>query len=196
MKTPQKHAIISGFGRSGTTFLVELCTHLGLDTGFDQEMIDADKDPIGRAGLEIMNVKLGGPYIIKNPLFIDYLHPFMRDSRLEIEYVFVPVRNIRQAAESRRTVTKDGSEKGGLWGTDSTEVGAQERVLQQKLCKLMVGISEYNVPVILINYPKLTEDSTYLYDKLKPILKDITFDHFDSVFNRVVNPDLVHNYKK
>ena len=35
------HVVISGTGRAGTTFLVQLLTHLGLDTGFDPHTMEA-----------------------------------------------------------------------------------------------------------------------------------------------------------
>ena len=35
--TPRRHVVITGTGRAGTSFLVELLTHLGLETGFGVE---------------------------------------------------------------------------------------------------------------------------------------------------------------
>lgn len=46
------HVVITGTGRTGTTFLVELLTHLELDTGFTAESVTQMKDQTGRAGLE------------------------------------------------------------------------------------------------------------------------------------------------
>lgn len=49
------HIVITGTGRSGTTFLIELLTQLGLETGFNASDIDivSKKNHIARAGLEV-----------------------------------------------------------------------------------------------------------------------------------------------
>ena len=39
--TPRHHVIITGTGRAGTTFLMELLTNLGLDTGFNSGNLTA-----------------------------------------------------------------------------------------------------------------------------------------------------------
>jgi hypothetical protein len=46
----RKHLIISGTGRSGTTFLVQLYTALGLDTGFTDATAGVNRHC--QAGLE------------------------------------------------------------------------------------------------------------------------------------------------
>jgi hypothetical protein len=49
--SPRHHAVITGTGRAGTTFLVDLLTHLGLDTGYSTNTLDQFKYKNPRAGL-------------------------------------------------------------------------------------------------------------------------------------------------
>ena len=41
--SPRKHVVITGTGRAGTTFLIEVLTILGLDTGFNIEELSSGK---------------------------------------------------------------------------------------------------------------------------------------------------------
>ena len=68
---PRHHIIISGTGRAGTTFLVQLLTELGLDTGFPRAVSQTDANSNAGMELDIRDIK--APYIIKNPWLCDYL---------------------------------------------------------------------------------------------------------------------------
>lgn len=46
----RKRILITGTGRAGTSFLIELFTNLGFETGFKPEEIKDYKFSIGRAG--------------------------------------------------------------------------------------------------------------------------------------------------
>ena len=67
-------------------------------------------------------------------------------------------------------------------------------VLANQIYKLLFAISDTMIPVTFMRYPRITNDCSYLYHKLKPILQDITFDLFSSKFNMVANSELVHNF--
>src|SRR5437660_11896971 len=74
----RSHVVISGTGRAGTTFLVQLLTHLGLNTGFDIDKMEVH--PIARAGLE-MNIRdENAPYIVKTPSLCDSLEDVLASS--------------------------------------------------------------------------------------------------------------------
>ncbi len=66
------HLVITGTGRSGTTFLVELLTYLGLDTGFDPVSVRSGIDPVAHAGLERDIRSDDAPYVVKSPWFMEY----------------------------------------------------------------------------------------------------------------------------
>ena len=207
----RNHVLISGTGRAGTTFLVELLTNLGLDTGFKTKNIHKHKNAIARAGLETDIRKDNAPYIVKNPHFCDHADEVLKRNDINIDHVFIPMRDLHAAAESRRLVTEKAESEltlwkqlknkmhlliipGGLWHTkDKYE---QEGILLQQLYKLTLALSISEVPVTLLNYPRLLKDSLYLFNKLKSILNDTTYDHFKEIFDKTVRPDLAHSFNK
>lgn len=193
---PRHHVVITGTGRAGTTFLVELLTHLGLDTGFEMNSVEQKKDRHGRAGLEHDIRNPNCPFVVKSPWFCDYAEEVIFRNDILVEHIFIPVRNLNAAAESRRFVTKTGSAAGALWHTNSSDPGIQEDVLLRQIYKLILAVSDTEIPITLIRYPKLTNDAQYLYRKLNPIVKDISFERFHKTFNAVVRPELVHSFNE
>lgn len=214
---PRHHVVITGTGRAGTTFLVELLFHLGLHTGYEADSIEQYKYPNARAGLEADIRELPCPYIVKSPWFCAYAEDVLRRKDIVIDHIFVPIRDLYAAAESRRHVSRmdaagtsflDYAKRlllpksrftqeevpGGLYGTNSTEPGAQEEVLLMNLYTLMLAVSGSEVPITLLRYPQLTRDSEYLFRKLAPILGEIDYSHFQDIFRSVVRPDLVHSF--
>jgi hypothetical protein len=207
----RRHVVISGTGRAGTTFLVELLTHLGLDTGYSLDELRTRKDSRARAGLEHDIRKAGSPYIVKSPHFCDYADEVARMTEIAIEHVFIPMRDLRAAAESRRFVSESAARefsfvervirklrnrtvRGGLWQTSSA--AHQETVLLQQLYKLTLALSGTMIPVTLLRYPRLVKDASYLYDKLSPILRDVDRARFTSAFDRVADVKIVHSFSK
>ena len=215
--TPRRHVVITGTGRAGTTFLVELLTHLGLETGFSVESAGLKKNNPGHAGLEhdIRHAKC--PYIVKSPWFCEYAEDVLGREDVIVEHIFLPIRDLYAAAESRRWVSNTGLSSlsflglvrhmlrpkhwlqpkafpGGLWHTRSSESEAQEHVLLMQLYRLLLAASNSEVPITLLRYPRLTKDSEYLFAKLAPLLQSIDSNSFREVFKRVVRPELVHRF--
>jgi hypothetical protein len=212
--SPRNHVVITGTGRSGTTFLVELLTYLGLDTGFSAENIEAKRyHKIARAGLEHDIRREGCPFIVKNPQFCNYVEEVFHRDDIVIEHIFVPMRDLSAAAESRRYVTKSSVSAltfgerlkymvrfkvfpGGLLDKGSDKPGKQEEELLTQMYKLMLAASDTAIPVSFMRYPRIVKDCPYLFEKLKPILPGITYESFSEVFNKTVRPDLVHSFTK
>ncbi|MBU1669550.1 MAG: glycosyltransferase [Actinobacteria bacterium] len=198
MVRPRRHVIITGTGRAGTTFLVQLLTALGLDTGFHEGNLVLDEN--ARAGLEWDIREEGAPYVIKNPWFCDYAEEVLARDDIVIEHVFIPMRDLEAAAESRRYVVETAVSKGreptgllgGLWHTDTGS--EQEAVLLNQIYKLVYALSDSAVPVTLMRYPRFMKDASYLYRKLEPILGDISFDRFEEAFRRTVKPEIMHSF--
>lgn len=195
------HVVITGTGRSGTTFLMELLTTLGLDTGFDPSNIN--KHLIARAGLEINLLDaVSPPFIVKDPSFTLYFRDVLARNDIAIDHVFIAVRDIEAAAESRRFVNEasntekynDGEIPGGLTGT--TDGSEQENILKNRIYNLVLQLSETDCNVTCLQYPLMIENSFYLYEKLAPILRGVKNDYFDTIFNAVVDKTLVHKFSK
>lgn len=189
------HVIITGTGRAGTTFLMQLLTALGFDTGFTK---DTPIDINARAGLEkILNYE-DAPYIVKSPFFCDHMKEVLENKNFIIDHVIIPVRDIKAAALSRKRVVERTKSNlppskitGGLWGTDNFE--KQEDILLNKFYNLMLALSASKVPLILLQYPKLIKDRIYLFEKLLPILpSDLTVSMFLNAFDETVKPEWIN----
>ncbi|WP_442755656.1 hypothetical protein ACNHKD_03090 [Methylocystis sp. JAN1] len=208
----KKHIVIAGTGRCGTTFLVQLLTQLGLDTGFDARSSEALPHaaaarlgsasffPAARAGMEMDIRSPAAPYIVKTPFFCDIAEEFLASSPSSVEHVIVPVRRIEAAAMSRAYVQRsttgsaDGEEAvpGGLWETDKAELQAE--VLRRKFVRLIEALVYFDVPMTFLMYPRLASDKNYLFAKLAFLLADIGRADFDAAFDKVVRPDWVHQF--
>ncbi|MCE7993710.1 MAG: hypothetical protein HEP71_17120 [Roseivirga sp.] len=207
----KKQVVITGTGRAGTTFLMELLTHLGLDTGFSSHEIEVHKDKVSNAGLEKNVGESPGAYIMKDPSFVDYAEELLVRDDICLEHVFVPMRDITAVSDSRRANQKAHfgrlslREKlryfrkpyllyGGLLHTTSSKKGAQEEVLMKKLFDLLFSLSKYQVPVTFIQFPYLLSHPKYLYNKLEPVLKDVSYEVYLKTFETLSDPEKPRNF--
>lgn len=191
------HLIISGTGRAGTTFLMQLLTALKFDTGFTDPQ--AGIEPNCHAGMEWDIRRPDAPYIIKSPWLCDTLAEVMQSGAVCIDRAIVPVRDLYAAAESRRDVTRRstaeavaGDIPGGLWHTDKPE--EQEVILTHQLYKLLHALAQWDIPLTLLYFPRLIEDPAYLYAKLASLTANIPYEDFLAAFRSVVQPQLIHNF--
>lgn len=205
----RRHVVITGTGRAGTSFLVELLTHLGLDTGYAPENLARYKSAMARAGLE-HDIRLAdAPFIVKSPWFCDYCDEVLRRDDIAIDHVYIPMRDSAAAAESRRYVTEQTTAAfpiwkrmkfllrnqrvaGGFWHAKGSD--EQEQVLLGQVYKLVLALSRTMVPVTLLQYPLIVNDSTYLFEKLIPILGSTSYREFELAHSQVARKDLVHSF--
>ena len=192
------HVIITGTGRAGTSFLVYLLTHLGLDTGYQAESIELPAAE--RAGFEVDIREPCSRYIVKSPWICEYIDEVLTNPLIRIDHVIVPVRSFSAAAASRAYVQEyltgsaDGEAlvPGGLWGT--AQAGEQEIVLRNRFTSLMEGLVRHDVPITFLWYPRHVQDAAYLYKKLAFLLGGRDFASFLDVFERVRRPEWVHHF--
>jgi len=191
------HVIISGTGRAGTTFLIQLLTALGLETGFPDPNSAIYSNC--NAGMEQDIREPEAPYIVKSPLLCDYLNDVLEGGETIIDHAIIPMRDLFSAAESRRSVTRTTDRAlypdivpGGLWQTDIPE--QQESVLVNQLYKIIYTIAKRDIPLTLLHFPRLLESPEYLYAKIDFLLGDIQYEQFQEVFLHVAHPRLVHDF--
>jgi hypothetical protein len=204
----RSHVVITGTGRAGTSFLVQLLTYLGLDTGFSSQRMILDR--ASRAGLEYDLRQENAPYIVKDPNFSLYAEDILQNRKdILIDRVIIPMRDLHAAAESRRHVTNIAKSKlspadwskvdptripGALWLTK--DESDQESILLGQIYNLILVLANTTIPITLMHYPRIMKDSQYLYTQLLPILKDITYERFESVFSKAVIPEFVHSFNE
>lgn len=194
----KRHLIISGTGRAGTTFLVQLFTALGLDTGFADPTSGVHVNC--NAGMEWDILHPNAPYIVKSPWLCDNLDELLEAGRVIIDHAIIPVRDLYSAAESRRDVTRrtdkalypDGI-PGGLWHTDRPE--QQEAVLVGQLYKIIYAMAKWSIPTTLLHFPRLVRDPEYLFGKVEFALKGIGREEFLAAHRRVARSELVHEFR-
>jgi len=193
---------ITGVGRSGTTFLVELFTALDFETGYDAETVMRHTDPIANSGLERPLVAANNPYVIKSPWFFRELGGALSAGTISLSHVIVPIRELTEAAESRRRVSEAARQAGldpnlqpgGLWLTRNP--AAQEAVLGGAFYILMETLVRHRVPLVLLSFPLLITDDEYCYQALRPVLEPhgVDWHEFQLAHARVTRPELVHRF--
>jgi hypothetical protein len=199
---PGEHIIISGTGRTGTTFLVQYFTALGFDTGYSLDEARSAIDPISFAGLERALSRPELPYVIKSPHFADQLGRALVARRLRIRAAIIPVRNLHHAAESRRRVHREAAAAGRdpmrtpgtLWSNPVPE--QQEALLAEKFHKLIHTLTVHAIPMYFLPYPQFVLRHPGLYRSLKPLLDEHgVAESASAMAHRLVaRPDLVHRF--
>jgi len=194
----EHHILISGTGRAGTTFLVQLLTELGLDTGFSSS--SSGIHPNCQAGMEHSgDCLLNGtaPYVVKSPGLSEKLELVLESTDVKIDLLIISVRDLFSAAESRRRVSaiaKNPKAPGGLSGTKKP--GRQEAVLAEKFYRLVYTAVKHQVPTVYVYFPRIVKDPEYLYESIRPALLDTEYPAFLRAFEKVSRPELVHRFEK
>lgn len=193
------HVIITGTGRNGTTFLMQLYTALGLPTGFPSP--SAAIYAHCNAGMEWDIRRNDAPYIVKDPQLCDLLPAILDQSDIVIDHAVIPIRHLYSAAESRRDVSRRTDARlfpptqgipGGLWHTKAPQ--HQELILALQLYKILFTLAERDIPITLLHFPRFIHDPEYLYRKLEHTLQHIEFERFAWVFGQIAQPALVHDF--
>ncbi len=192
----RRHLIVTGTGRAGTTFLVQLMTVLGMDTGFANPSSGVFANC--HAGMERDLRDPTCPYVVKDPRLCHTLDGILRHGIAAVDHAIVPVRDLYSASESRRAVSAkagvfaDGAVPGGLWLTDTP--ADQEAVLADQFYQLMETLARHDIPSTILHFPRFVSDREYLYRKLVPLLPGVDAARFTAAFNQVARPELVHNF--
>lgn len=196
--------IIAGTGRAGTTFLVQLFTALGFNTGFSLQEAIETVDEISNAGLERPLLSDDNPYVIKSPWFADQLSEVLEKQKIKIYMALIPIRGLFEAAESRRRVHFEAVAKGndpamqpgGLWYT--TNPSAQESILATQLYNTIYPLVKFDVGMVFLEFPRLVSDKSYLFGKLLSLLEDhgVTYSEFAAGHARVARPEIVHTFRR
>ena len=187
---PEKHLIIAGTGRSGTSFLVRFLSALGLDTALARYGEAAGWDLDANAGLENFGLspEESLPYVIKSPWIAEYVEKLLGERRFQIDAFILPMRNLVDAAASRAIVELRAIHQSQPWMAEcldrSWETFAhtpggivyslnpldQARLLAVQFHQLILRVSERQIPIFFPVFPRMASDWEYLYRCLAPVL--------------------------
>lgn len=170
--------LITGTGRSGTTFLIKLFSFLDFDTGYTKDNYHISISKNCNSGME-KNINASN-YVLKNPLFLESIENICKNDKYNIKYVIIPIRDYKKSALSR---VSHKNNNGGLW--KATNLDEQILYYNKLMANYMYMMAKYEINTILLDFDKMVGDSEYLYNKLKIVLdeKDITFDKFLEEYN-------------
>lgn len=172
--------LITGTGRCGTTFLIELFTFLDFNTGYDKNNYKLSILSNCNSGME-RNYK-EKYYILKNPNFMINMEYIINDPSIKIKYVIIPIRDLKKSAKSR---LNHGFSNGGLWcaKNELSQIIFYKNILSNYICIS----TKYDINTIFIDFEKMINDKIYLYNKLKNILdeKNINLENFSIIYDEV-----------
>ena len=199
----RRHAVIAGTGRAGTSFLVRFLESCGLDTGATE--MPMPFDPRARAGLERNLLDGSAPYIVKDPWLFAYCDQ-IDPAQIEVEALLVPVRDLAATATSRilqERITMADSFWADLPASDvhgmvaggavySLDPLDEARILAVGFHRLILWATARQIPLFLLEFPRIVKDGDYLIDTLWPWLGDhCEKDHARSAFASAADPDLI-----
>jgi hypothetical protein len=172
--------LITGTGRCGTTFLIKLFSFLDFNTGYNRINYKLSISPNCNSGME-RNYK-EYYYILKNPRFIQDIEHIVKDKSIKIKNIIIPIRDLEMTANSR---VKHGREAGGLW--NAKDKLSQINFYKNILTNYIVISTKYDINTIFIDFDKMINDKTYLFNILKNILdeKNIDLETFSRVYDEV-----------
>jgi len=180
---------ITGPGRSGTSFLVQLLTRLGMDTGYEpynEEFLDNL-----RAGCEYPGDYTSDfdkmPKYIKGPVWAYWLKYMVLNNITEIEHVVMPMRNLTESANSRLEVGLDfmlDKEYIPRKGEHLLEI--QENVLAMLTGKVVEACYLYGIPLTMMRFPRLVQDDAYCWLKVSEFA-DVDYGDFEDKWKELVN---------
>ena len=172
------HLVIAGTGRAGTSFLVEFLHACGLETAVGR----APYYERARAGHETrLSEGAGLPRVVKDPWLFEYCDAV--DPRaVPVDVLVVPMRELEDAARSRIGNEREALRRAGVPGwrelrshaptpggvVTSLEVADQARVLAVGFHRLMRWAARHDIPVVLLDYPRLVADAGHVVDALWP----------------------------
>jgi hypothetical protein len=183
---PHHHLLIAGTGRAGTSFLVTWLAAAGLRTHLATHKIPM-WDEGANAGLEDLPVgtdRKAAPYVMKSPWLVEVIDDVLANPRIVLDGVIIPVRDLTEAAASRvvqelqtahrrhpwmsslnRSFEQWGTTPGGVvYSLDPVD---QARLLAVSFHRLVQQLVKADIPVVLLDFPRLAQDADYLFGKLR-----------------------------
>jgi len=190
--------LIIGTGRCGSSCLLQFFNNTGINTKCNNEKINPrclGGFESGVDGFEKFN-------IVKNTCDKDFIKK-IKNKNINLKNVIIPIRNLSDAAESRRYQTKIYGDinstripAGGVHLNATMSPGSMENKLSEFIYNNLLELSELNIQPILLDFPRFVEDKNYLWDKIRHILSDVKYGEFCEIFDNTFDISKVHTYSE
>lgn len=180
--------LITGTGRTGTSFLMTILTFLKLDTGFDESEFEDVSKKVGKAGFE-KHLDTGHEFI-KNPAYSTRVSEMVK-LNYEVSHVILPIRNLEDTIKSRQRVSENDHTDGAL----VTENIETERIHNlEKVYAVINDCAKYDIPITTLSFPEFARNSEYTWNRLQWLFeqKSISRERFEEVFERISTPEWIH----
>jgi hypothetical protein len=161
--------LITGTGRCGTTFLIKLFSFLDFNTGYNRDNYKLSIYVNCNSGME--RTYNDNYYILKNPVFMSNIENIIKDTSIIIKNVIIPIRDLKMSANSR---VKHGKKNGGMWNAE--DESSQLDFYKNILINYIFISTKYDINTIFIDFDKMINNKTYLFNKLKIILDEKNID--------------------
>ncbi len=206
---PSHHLLIAGTGRAGTSFLVRWLAAAGLRTHLATHETPM-WDETANAGLEDMPVVADwqdAPYVVKSPWLVEVIDDVLANPLIVLDGVIVPVRDLEEAAASRIVQERQTAHRRHpwmssltrgfeQWGTTpggvvySLDPVDQARLLAVSFHRLVQRLVKADIPVVLLDFPRLALDADYLFDKLRRFVP-ATLEEGRAAHAEIADPDKI-----
>lgn len=183
MNSIPKRVLVTGAGRCGTSAFMQLMMLLHgeskvfcpvSDNGSWNNTTNYWNDDVN-AGMEYVITEKSSPseiqsspYIIKDPRLCCELSYILRKKLIDVEHIFVLIRDYRKSAQSRKSKDIFVLENRTVRCKDNKKsmIRNQIEYNQRAIGVLMETISLYDLKHTVINFPTFVDNEEYLYEKL------------------------------
>jgi hypothetical protein len=133
---------------------------------------------------------------VKDPDLCWKLGPMLEEGRLNpaaIGCLVVPLRGLSDAAASRVLVTIEHRDIHAPGGLVRTAVPSKQRaVLAEEVYGLMLTAARWELPLLLIEYPKFARDPRYAFRRLASVMQ-VDEERFFDAWSRTADKALVRD---
>jgi len=134
---------------------------------------------------------------VKSPWIATYIDQVLSRDDIAIDHAIICIRGLYEAAESRRriqAISRTASPPGGLWETSDPEM--QEEVLATLFYHLIFHLTERDVPLTFLHFPRFANDPAYFVKKLSSVFGEIDPGRLESALRSEVRSELTTDFAR
>ena len=190
------NVIITGPGKSGGSLLMQLCTELGIDTGFSKGLKFKNNDAGGNyeKSLRGSSIVKPIPYLIKEPQMCADIDLRIKRLRLDVHHIYILLRRPGPEACALEFMRRGSGNPHRFEETlRSEDLKRVEKGMALRECQIVNLVAEMDYPHTLVSYPRFADDLDYTFLKVKFMWDKhgITKDQLEAVMDKVVDKKLV-----